>query len=106
MAPLAYMRGRTLAGAFVILDEAQNTGGGSQRTWAAPDHSIGLDESEVPPPIPYAAFPAPTFILSAVSESAVGESALMAAAQAFCLDRLRGGCGAGAGGIQPCGAEA
>jgi phosphate starvation-inducible PhoH-like protein len=25
VAPLAYMRGRTLAGAFVILDEAQNT---------------------------------------------------------------------------------
>ena len=25
IAPLAFMRGRTLAGAFVILDEAQNT---------------------------------------------------------------------------------
>lgn len=25
IAPLAYMRGRTLEGAFVILDEAQNT---------------------------------------------------------------------------------
>jgi phosphate starvation-inducible PhoH-like protein len=31
VAPLAYMRGRTLADAFVILDEAQNTTGAQMR---------------------------------------------------------------------------
>ena len=93
----------------------------ASREWSAPDHSIGLDESEHPPPVPVSpvtvafvdveavtvagvlasAFPAP-----AVAVSAVGEPALMAAAQAFRVDRLRGGCGARGGGIQPCGAEA
>ena len=33
IAPLAYMRGRTLADAFVILDEAQNVTGGPMKTF-------------------------------------------------------------------------
>lgn len=37
VAPLAYMRGRTLDNAFIILDEAQNTTPGTDENVSNPD---------------------------------------------------------------------